>query len=202
MQQDRELDEFLAFIHSRGIPEKYRSLYRSEVLAIKLNNGVARLSQLDRAVLVGAIKEAEDKLKNVKAVCTALASFLQYRDSLRPQAQKKSAPPPADAESDHRRYVRVPFTSEVSVDGILSGARCSDLSVGGMYLETVQPFAADAVMRLSFKLEPGGRVLEMKGRVVYSDPGVGCGIDFSDAPRDVRAAIHRHIQKVVAGEAP
>jgi len=100
--------------------------------------------------------------------------------------------------SEYRRFVRVPFNREVEVIGSMVTNRCSDLSLGGMYLETVQSYELGAQLELSFKLQPSdSKPLRVHAQVVYYDPGVGAGLDFVDMPRDVRARIRQFVEEVV-----
>ncbi len=76
--------------------------------------------------------------------------------------------------------------------------RCSDLSLGGMYLETVQAYELGAHVELSFKLYPSdAKPLQVRAQVVYYDPGVGAGLDFVDLTPEVRSAMRRFVEEVV-----
>jgi hypothetical protein len=105
------------------------------------------------------------------------------------------------AAGGYRKYVRVPFKREVEVVGSVGQNRCSDLSIGGMYLETVQMWDVGTELWVRFFLWPEDPApLQLRAQVVYFDPGVGAGLDFVDPPREVRHSIRRYIEQVLAHE--
>lgn len=95
----------------------------------------------------------------------------------------------ADLPSDERRTnKRITFINEVEVVG--SGTqRCSDLSVGGMYLETVAAYVRGTLLDLQFKLSGSEeRLIKVQARVLYQHPGVGVGLGFENlSPGDLEA---------------
>ncbi len=218
---DPRIDAFLAYIANRGIPERFHNLYRDEVLGVLLHSGVSSLEGLTSEHLQGSVKAAERMLQNRKAVCAALDEYLrtmrqQSMPPLRPppmsahqpavpraaavpdSARGSSAFPPPDP-NEKRRYVRVPFNREVNMEGSLAPIRASDLSLGGMYLETRQALNAGEVIEIGFTLHPDDPPLLVGARVVYIDPGMGVGIDFVEVPDDIARAIRHFIEDVIAG---
>ncbi len=83
-------------------------------------------------------------------------------------------------QEPQRRYARMPIPLEVRLQ-IASGnytARCSDIGLGGCYLES--PALATVGERVSFEIQlPGGDWLPMSGEVVYVHPNIGCGVRFT-----------------------
>jgi hypothetical protein len=82
--------------------------------------------------------------------------------------------------SDERRNAeRVPLTLEVHWEG-LSGqrtARISDLSLGGCYIESLGHVIIGETIVFDILL-PTGRVLPVRGEVVYHLPTLGFGVRF------------------------
>jgi c-di-GMP-binding flagellar brake protein YcgR len=82
------------------------------------------------------------------------------------------------ADNERRIEKRVPFIKEVEVVGI-GTRRCSDLSVGGMYLETVAMFPVGTILDLRFKLQDSSEeLIQVQARVSYVHSGMGLGLRF------------------------
>lgn len=222
-----EIEDFITFIARRGVPARYHQLYRDELVAVLLHAGVGSVDRLDGAALSRSVQEAQARLNNRKAVCAALDIFRRNRSlprtaagqEARPPAGQEARPPAGQEEGDfppdsiagsrsvavaassgseHRKFVRVPFNCEVDVDGSMAHNRSSDLSIGGMYLDTLQHYEVGAVMGIAFKLHPSDRQpLRLRALVVHFDPGVGVGLDFVDPPRHIRHVIRRFVESYV-----
>jgi PilZ domain len=79
-----------------------------------------------------------------------------------------------------RRYRRVPFIHEVEVVDV-GMHRCSDLSPGGLYIETVHSFPVDSVVTLRFQLGDADEPpISVRARVLYIHEGIGLGLAFVD----------------------
>jgi hypothetical protein len=209
---DPLVDGFLAYIARRGIPEKFHNLYRDELLGVLLHAGVTGVQHLSSEHLAASVRAAERQLQNRKAVVAALDEFLRtlrqqsapplpapdHREAPSSARGSSAFPPPGAAEN--RRYVRVPFNREVQVSGSVVPIRASDLSLGGMYLETRQVLEAGEIIDLAFRLRANDAMpIRLRGQVVYLDPGVGVGIDFLDAPAESQRAIRHFIEDMIAG---
>ena len=82
------------------------------------------------------------------------------------------------ADNERRIEKRVPFIKEIEVVGI-GTRRCSDLSIGGMYLETVAIFPVGTVLDLRFKLQDESEdSIQVQARVSYVHSGMGLGLRF------------------------
>ena len=82
------------------------------------------------------------------------------------------------ADNERRIEKRVPFIKEIEVIG-LGMRRCSDLSIGGMYLETVAMFPVGTVLDLRFKLQDSSEEsIQVQARVSYVHTGLGLGVRF------------------------
>jgi hypothetical protein len=66
-----------------------------------------------------------------------------------------------------------------------------DVSAGGLFLKAPNPLVAGSVVELTFSVSPEGPDISCSGRVVYSLPGVGMGIQFLDTTGQIEVAINR-----------
>lgn len=98
-----------------------------------------------------------------------------------------------DRLDNRRKSNRVPFMQEVEIVGV-GMRRCSDISVGGIYLDTVSIFAENEILTLRLKL-PGAdpRAIEVRARVRYVHPSVGVGLEFLDLRPEDRERIEKLI---------
>jgi hypothetical protein len=213
---DPRLEAFLAYITKRGIPERFHGLYRDELLGVLLHAGVTSVDKLTPGDLNEGVKAAERMLQNRKAVCAALDEYLrtlrqqgaaplqpppasEHEDEI-PESARGSAAYPAAGRNEHRRFVRVPLNREVKIEGSLAPIRASDLSLGGVYLETRHTLTVGEVVELEFKLRASDQgPLIVMGEVAYIDPGMGVGVYFIDLPRNVSREIRHFVEDVVAG---
>lgn len=94
---------------------------------------------------------------------------------------------------NRRKSERVPFMQEVEIVGV-GVRRCSDISVGGMYLDTVSIFAENEILTLRLKLPgPAPRTVEVRARVRYVHASVGVGLEFIDLRPEDREQIEKLI---------
>ncbi len=214
---DPGIDAFLAYISRRGISSRFHGLYRDELLAVVVGAGVRSVENLTGEQLRESVGQAERMLKNRKAVCAALDEFLRTvrnqsdpplrppsggprREHAMPDSLRGSSAYPDARDSEHRRYVRVPFNREVTIEGSLAPCRTSDLSLGGMYLETRHTLGTGERVEVSFKLRASDRApLVVQAEVAYVDPGMGVGIYFVDLPNLLRREVRHYVEEVIAG---
>lgn len=71
-----------------------------------------------------------------------------------------------------------------------------DVGGGGLFLKAPNPLAVGSEVSLSFSLSPGSPPFECSGRVVYSLPGVGMGIQFVDARGEMEMALNELAARV------
>jgi PilZ domain len=71
-----------------------------------------------------------------------------------------------------------------------------DVGGGGLFLNAPSPLAVGSEVSLSFSLSPDSLPMECSGRVVYSLPGVGMGIQFIDARGEIEMALNKLLEKV------
>ena len=102
---------------------------------------------------------------------------------------------PEDPSSERRKDKRVPFINEVEVVGV-GIYRCSDISIGGMYLETIATFPLGTELTLQFKLQPTDSLpIKVQTRVLYEHPGVGVGLVFENLIPEIREYIQKFVDQ-------
>ncbi|MBI3609824.1 MAG: PilZ domain-containing protein [Nitrospirae bacterium] len=96
---------------------------------------------------------------------------------------------------ERRRNERAPFYKEVEVVGA-GMHRCSEISIGGIYLVTKQGFPMGTRITLRFKLyDADERPIQVQARVLYIHEGVGVGLGFVGLNSGDRARIVKFIEQ-------
>lgn len=91
-----------------------------------------------------------------------------------------------------REEERVPFYTEIMLESGagIRGARISDVSPGGCYIDTISPANEGESVSFEFK-NPAGARLKFTGTVAYVLPNMGFGIKFTDLTDQHKAAIEQ-----------
>lgn len=71
-------------------------------------------------------------------------------------------------------------------------ANTRDIGAGGLYMTTTATL--ETGMPIVMSLSIGERTLDLKGVVVYSDPGHGVGVRFKDLDAGDEALLHELLQ--------
>ena len=210
-----DVEAFMAYIRERGVPDEYHGTYRVDANSILREEGASSLGGLSNETLHEAVRRVEQALRNRKAVVAAVDAYRRaLREGWKPQAggagsddgipesirNMGSSAVASDRPGEHRRYTRVPFNGEVRVSGGMGGCRASDISIGGLYLESRRSWEEGEILELEFRLHSKEPPLRVRGRVVFVDFGVGAGVDFVGTPRPVRHSIRRFVEAAVARE--
>ncbi len=97
---------------------------------------------------------------------------------------------------DRRQYERSRLTVDVFFDGkdATGMASTSDISIGGLYMQTKDDLPEGAVLMLRIPLGEDRQVL-VNGEVIYSNPGRGVGIRFQGLSEADRAALESEMGK-------
>lgn len=97
--------------------------------------------------------------------------------------KKAGGSPVRPASAERRRHPRYPFTAAAEAVELQSEmrikARTSDLSRGGCYLDTINPFPVGTLVKL--RLTKGKNSLESQAAVVSSHVGMGMALKFTTA---------------------
>jgi hypothetical protein len=193
-------DGFRDYLALRDIPEAYLDTYEAMARAFADAFEEVPLDELGSVhaqawVDIQGERGATDRAqRNTAVVCDAFLAFVaaasQKPEPPAPTSSRASSLPPADETdaSEHRRHRRVPFVREVHVENV-GPRRASDLSVGGLYLEAMDPLEVGMVLTLKFNIGDGDATpLVARARVLYLHPGTGCGVGFVglSAPEEER----------------
>jgi hypothetical protein len=95
----------------------------------------------------------------------------------------------------NRTHERVTYLIETVLEAA-SGrreARISDLSPGGCYVDSIMAMSSDEKVVFTIPMPDGAR-LRINGRVAYTLPGCGFGVNFTDLTEDDSQAINRLIE--------
>lgn len=94
---------------------------------------------------------------------------------------------------DHRKYHRVPFREDITVDGTKM-CTSMDISEGGIFISAIQIFEENSILELSIPFK--GDKLKVKARVVYIQPGIGIGLEFTDLSDEQKKSIKELIESL------
>lgn len=106
------------------------------------------------------------------------------------------------AELDRRAYSRYQYTAEAKVTEWRSGAevsaRCSDISLGGCYIDALSPFPIGAPVRVTLTTDGGN--FSADGIVASSTDGMGMGLRFTSIEPDQRRILNGWIRDLSGSE--
>lgn len=112
------------------------------------------------------------------------------------------ATPPSgeDSQPTMRRSVRrCPLVASAEVTELGAGTklsvRTSELSLGGCYIDTLNPFPEGTLIQLRILRDNG--VFETKAKVVYSDRGFGMGLAFTEMGPNQRSILEGWLAELV-----
>lgn len=105
-------------------------------------------------------------------------------------------------ESGHRHAPRYQFIAEAEVTEILSKttliAKTSDLSIGGCFLDTLNPSPEGTDVRIRISHE--STTFTTLGRVVFVLPNMGVGVVFRNVADDQLAILRQWISQLSRAE--
>jgi c-di-GMP-binding flagellar brake protein YcgR len=97
-------------------------------------------------------------------------------------------------QSERRKHKRISFIKDMEVGEGLR--RSLDLSVGGMYLETVSNFSVGSILDLRFKLkETDHHIIQTRAKVLYEHTGIGIGLCFMTLSSEDRENINQFVAR-------
>ncbi len=104
---------------------------------------------------------------------------------------------PITPEIEKRQYRRVKLITELRCEamGREEVAVSRDISVGGMFVSTKNPFPSKSELTISFRLKAGDPLICCHGRAAHSVRGVGMGVMFLDLSEDVRLALQNFVDE-------
>lgn len=196
------LQQFLDYLSVQRIPDQYFPQFEAEAVAFRARFHRVPLEQLAAEHVETYVDEArlqslpERALRNRRVACDAFLGFVHARanpHARRPAPGGASLPAAPAAgrpgaargnPADKRRAPRISFITKVYIDNV-GTLRCSDLSIGGMYLETVSSMGVGTMLAARFKLrgaDPEFIVVTM--RVAFEHHGMGAGVEFVRITRE------------------
>src|SRR4030066_1494113 len=94
---------------------------------------------------------------------------------------------------ERRQFERLPFREDILVDGIM---KCSsvDISEGGLYLCSMQPFETDSEIDVTIPFKDG--TFTVRALVQYSQTGIGMGVRFIDVNDGQREKIRELLESI------
>jgi uncharacterized protein (TIGR02266 family) len=70
-----------------------------------------------------------------------------------------------------------------------------DVSVGGVFVSSKEPFPMGSDIAVDLQLAAGGKPLSARGKVVYSLRGLGMGIQFEELSDEVRVSLQKFVDE-------
>ena len=100
-------------------------------------------------------------------------------------------------EIEKRQHRRVKLLTQVRCETLGREALLltRDVSAGGVFISTPNPFPANSEVALSFRLGPDDPLLSCRGKVVHAVRGVGMGIQFIESAADARLALQKFVDE-------
>ena len=106
---------------------------------------------------------------------------------------------------EQRRHPRLGYGREVWIgqDGIFSrtNERVTNISVGGVFIETAQNFSKGAVLSVRFKIGDTKDIISCAAIVRNSRPGAGLGVEFLDLSPEARSQLEALIARELGATA-
>jgi hypothetical protein len=120
-----------------------------------------------------------------------------------PSVDRATSPAARKAGGERRAADRHPFSAEAVIidlyDSMRVQARCSDLSLQGCYVDTLNPFPAETLVRV--ELRATDKAFEAIAVVHSSHVGMGMGIQFQDLSPEQTAVLQHWLNSEPCGRA-
>jgi hypothetical protein len=98
---------------------------------------------------------------------------------------------------DKRQHRRAKLITQVRCEALGREAvmLTRDVSVGGMFVNAQDPFPADSIVSLAFRLDPIAPLFTCHGKVAYAIKGLGMGVMFSELSEEIRQALQKFVDE-------
>ncbi|MBI1940734.1 MAG: PilZ domain-containing protein [Acidobacteria bacterium] len=98
-------------------------------------------------------------------------------------------------EIDKRQHRRARLVTQLTCEALGRQALLltRDVSVGGIFVTSKEPFPQDSEVAVAFRLSPKDPLISCHGKVMYAIVGVGMGIMFSDLGDEPRQGLQKFI---------
>jgi len=94
---------------------------------------------------------------------------------------------------ERREHERIPFRQDITVDGVMKSTSV-DISRGGLYVCTMQPFAENAEIDVTIPFKE--ETFTLKAKVQYSQLGIGMGVRFIDLNEEQKRKLEELIESL------
>jgi hypothetical protein len=105
-------------------------------------------------------------------------------------------------DSERRRAPRYPIIADAEVTEIASetklSARTSDLSVGGCFLDMLNPSPEGT--EIAVRISHADGTFTARGKVVFVFPNMGMGVMFTSVPASQQAVLEKWLEELSRGE--
>lgn len=105
-------------------------------------------------------------------------------------------------EREKRRTPRYIFFAAAELleekSDVRVASRVSELSLHGCYLDMMNPFPMDTVIRLKIWTDES-TVFQSKGRIIYAQPNMGAGVGFVDVDAKDLEVLQSWLQELAKG---
>ena len=108
------------------------------------------------------------------------------------------APQLIKAEVERRQYRRVKLVTQVQCEALERNEVMvtRDVSVGGMFINARFPFPKDSELSLTFRFHPAEPAITCRAKVMFSNPGVGMGIQFLGPSAETCQMLQKFVDEV------
>jgi hypothetical protein len=98
---------------------------------------------------------------------------------------------------DKRVHRRAKLVTQVKCDALGRNEVLvtRDVSVGGLFISTKTPLPLESVAGIFFSVGYSSHSISCKGKVVYSMPGMGMGIEFMDLKDESRQMLQKFVDE-------
>ena len=181
--EDTDLDLLIVDLHlSRSVGTELVGAVR------KLDDG-----RLPILVFSGTVSTADDVRELVRLRVAGYVNEHCATPQILPSVTPHLFPDNANRRSNPRIVLGVPV--QYRVNGTIAAALTLNLGHGGVGIRTTSPLAAGARLRVRFKLPGADREAEGEGRVAWSHPRVGMGIQFESVDADSQLQIDTSVSE-------
>jgi PilZ domain-containing protein len=100
-------------------------------------------------------------------------------------------------EIDKRQHRRAKLVTQIRCEAL--GREevhvTRDVSVGGLFVSSKEPFPQNSEVSVFFHLRPSEPAISCHGKVVYSLKGLGMGVQFTDLNDADRASLQKFVDE-------
>src|SRR6516164_7858134 len=104
-------------------------------------------------------------------------------------------------EQERRRTPRISFIAHAELREDASQvrvvSRVSELSLGGCYLDMMNPFPPGTMVTL--RITAGEETFETRGKIIYTQPNIGAGVAFLDVDPKYQAVLRHWLEVAASG---